>query len=91
MGRNAEGRIYVIKPLMGRFGSKTFLYLQHIAWSRDIAQETSEYCILIKICQLRSIITKSKTYKKMVLMKRQSIGHIDLQTQFCKSLNYFHI
>lgn len=42
-GRKAEGRIHVIKPLTGRFGSMPFLYSQHIAWSRDTAQKTTEH------------------------------------------------
>lgn len=40
VGRKAEGGIYVIKPLTGRFGSMPFLYLQHIASSRDTVQKT---------------------------------------------------
>lgn len=41
MGRKAEGGIHVIRLLTGRFGSMTFFYSQHIAWSRDTAQKTT--------------------------------------------------
>lgn len=63
MGRKAEGKIHVIKPLMGRFGSKPFLDSQHIAWSRDTAQKTSEYCVLTKMCKPLSIMSPKLTRK----------------------------
>lgn len=43
VGRKAEGGIYVIKPLMGRFGSMPFLFSQHIAWSGDTAQKKTDH------------------------------------------------
>lgn len=43
VGRKAEGGIYVNKPLTGRFESIPILYSQHIAWSRNTVQETTEH------------------------------------------------
>lgn len=43
MGRKVEGGIYVNKPLTGRFESIPILYSQHIAWSRNTVQETTEH------------------------------------------------